>query len=94
MERQPNLARHPGARHPEAGRGPGHRHVSVESLQRGGRYRRSILTSGQIDDADTLLAFEVDGEPLHIDHGFPLRLISPARPGVLQTKWVAKLVVQ
>ena len=73
---------------------PGHRHVSVESLQRGGRYRRSILTSGQIDDADTLLAFEVDGEPLHIDHGFPLRLISPARPGVLQTKWVSKLVVQ
>ena len=73
---------------------PEHRSVSVESLQRGGRYRRSILTSGQIDDADTLLAYEVDGQPLHIDHGFPLRLISPARPGVLQTKWVAKLVVQ
>ena len=73
---------------------PGHRSIAVESLQRGGRYRRSILTSGQIDDADTLLAFEVDGEPLHIDHGFPLRLISPARPGVLQTKWVGKLVLQ
>ena len=73
---------------------PGHRSVSVESLQRAGRYRRSTLTSGQIDDADTLLAFEVDGDPLHLDHGFPLRLISPNRPGVLQTKWVGKLVVK
>ncbi len=73
---------------------PAHSSVSVESLQRSGRYRRSILTSGQIDDADTLLAFEVDGEPLHLDHGYPLRLISPNRPGVLQTKWVGKLVVQ
>jgi DMSO/TMAO reductase YedYZ molybdopterin-dependent catalytic subunit len=27
------------------------------------------------------------------DHGYPLRLIAPARPGVLQTKWVNKLVV-
>ena len=73
---------------------PDHRSVSVESLQRGGRYRRSILTSGQIDDAETMLAIEVDGDPLHLDHGFPLRLISPNRPGVLQTKWVGKLVVQ
>ncbi|HSB86033.1 MAG TPA: molybdopterin-dependent oxidoreductase [Ilumatobacteraceae bacterium] len=73
---------------------PGRRSVSVESLQRAGRYRRSILTRGQIADADTLLAFEVDGEPLHLDHGFPLRLISPNRPGVMQTKWVGKLVVQ
>ena len=39
-------------------------------------------------DADTLLAMQVDGEPLTLDHGFPLRLIAPNRPGVLQTKWV------
>ena len=70
------------------------RSISVESLQRGGRYRRSTLTGGQIGDADTLLAFEVDGEPLHVDHGYPLRLIAPNRPGVLQTKWVGKLVVR
>lgn len=67
--------------------------VSVESLQRQGRYRRSILNSSQYDDIDTLLALKVDGEQLHVDHGFPLRLIAPNRPGVLQTKWVAKLVV-
>ena len=26
-------------------------------------------------------------------HGFPARLIAPNRPGVLQTKWVARLDV-
>jgi DMSO/TMAO reductase YedYZ molybdopterin-dependent catalytic subunit len=67
--------------------------VSVESLQHSGRYRRSTLERGQIDDRDTMLATHVQGEPLHLDHGFPLRLISPNRPGVLQTKWVVALVV-
>ena len=33
------------------------------------------------------------GEPLHLDHGYPLRLIGPNRPGVMQTKWVTRLVV-
>jgi DMSO/TMAO reductase YedYZ molybdopterin-dependent catalytic subunit len=67
--------------------------VSVESLQRSGRYRRSTLEHGQIDDRDTILATHVGGEPLHLDHGFPLRLIAPNRPGVLQTKWVVTLVL-
>jgi DMSO/TMAO reductase YedYZ molybdopterin-dependent catalytic subunit len=67
--------------------------VSVESLQRGGRYRRSTLNASVAGDADTLLAMQVDGADLHPDHGYPLRLIAPNRPGVLQTKWVVKLVV-
>jgi DMSO/TMAO reductase YedYZ molybdopterin-dependent catalytic subunit len=69
------------------------RGVRVESLQRGGRYRRSELTVDQAADLDTLLALQVNGEPLHPDHGFPVRLIGPGRPGVLQTKWVDRLVV-
>jgi DMSO/TMAO reductase YedYZ molybdopterin-dependent catalytic subunit len=67
--------------------------ATVESLQPGGRYRTAYLNAGQASDRDTLLAVELDGEPLHIDHGFPVRLIGPNRPGVLQTKWVSKLVV-
>ena len=59
----------------------------------GGRYRTSELNARPGGDADTLLALELDGEPLHIDHGFPVRLIGPNRPGVLQTKWVTPLVV-
>jgi hypothetical protein len=67
--------------------------ATVESLQPGGRYRTADLNADQAADADTLLAVELNGGPLHIDHGFPVRLIGPNRPGVMQTKWVSKLVV-
>lgn len=68
--------------------------VAVESLQLSGRYRASELNHLHAGDPDTLLALRVNGETLHIDHGYPVRLIGPNRPGVLQTKWVHKLVVQ
>ncbi|MEX0791258.1 MAG: molybdopterin-dependent oxidoreductase [Actinomycetota bacterium] len=44
-------------------------------------------------DPDTLVALEVNGEPLHLEHGYPARIMGPNRPGVMQTKWLAKLVV-
>jgi DMSO/TMAO reductase YedYZ molybdopterin-dependent catalytic subunit len=75
-----------------AGASPGAM-VSVESLQTGSRYSHSDLNPDHSGDADTLLALEIDGEELHLDHGFPVRLIGPNRPGVLQTKWVQRLVV-
>lgn len=68
--------------------------VRVESLQTGGSFRKSDLNHRHASDPDTLLALEIDGEVLHPDHGFPVRLIGPNRPGVLQTKWVNELVVQ
>jgi DMSO/TMAO reductase YedYZ molybdopterin-dependent catalytic subunit len=67
--------------------------VVVESLQRSGRYRASELRGAHVRDRDTLLALDLGGEPLDLDHGFPARLIAPGRPGVLQTKWVARLVL-
>jgi hypothetical protein len=67
--------------------------ATVESLQPSGRYRTAHINQNQAADRDTLLAVELDGQPLHIDHGFPVRLIGPNRPGVLQTKWVSRLVV-
>jgi DMSO/TMAO reductase YedYZ molybdopterin-dependent catalytic subunit len=67
--------------------------VTVESLQPSGRYRTAYINGDQAADRATLLALDLDGEPLHIDHGYPVRLIGPNRPGVLQTKWVSKLVV-
>jgi len=63
----------------------------VESLQRGGRWRASTLAPSHLDDPLTLLALRLHGEPLHLDHGYPCRLIAPNRPGVLQTKWVARI---
>ncbi len=67
--------------------------MRVHSLQTRLAYRSSDLDAAQAHDVDTLLALEVDGEPLHLDHGYPVRLIGPNRPGVLQTKWVHRLVV-
>src|SRR4029079_16836568 len=67
--------------------------VRVHSLQQRLAYASSDLDPDQARDPDTLLALEVEGEQLHLDHGFPVRLIGPNRPGVLQTKWVTRLVV-
>lgn len=65
----------------------------VVSLQRGGLYRSSYLNRNFTGDPDTLLALRIDGEELHLDHGFPVRLIAPNRPGVWQTKWVSEVRV-
>lgn len=68
--------------------------VDVVSLQRRSSFRRSHLDADRVRDPDTLLALELNGAPLHPDHGFPVRLIAPNRPGVLQTKWIERVVVR
>jgi hypothetical protein len=70
------------------------RSVEVVSMEATGRYRSSIVDGPVLADADTLLALRVNGEVLALDHGFPVRLIAPNRPGVMQTKWVGRLVVR
>lgn len=76
----------------EAGASPG-AEVVAESLQPRGVYRRASINSVHAADRDTLVALAVNGEPLHLEHGFPARLIGPNRPGVMQTKWLSRLVV-
>jgi DMSO/TMAO reductase YedYZ molybdopterin-dependent catalytic subunit len=68
--------------------------IDVVSLEAGGLYSRSVLNRHQAEDRDTLLATTLNGEPLDLDHGYPLRLIGPNRPGVMQTKWVSRLVIR
>ncbi|NEC26125.1 molybdopterin-dependent oxidoreductase [Streptomyces sp. SID8111] len=65
--------------------------VLVESLQRRGAFRRAALRANQVADPRSLLALYVNGEELSADHGYPARVIVPAAPGVLNTKWVARL---
>ncbi|SEP29893.1 Oxidoreductase molybdopterin binding domain-containing protein [Amycolatopsis saalfeldensis] len=67
--------------------------LRVSSLEKNGLYNVSMLPGEHTSDNDTLLALELNGEVLDIDHGFPCRIIAPSRPGVLQTKWVSKLEV-
>ena len=72
---------------------PGGRDVDVYSLQPSGPYRHTVLQANFADDERTLVALALHGEPLSRDHGEPARLIAPNRPGVLQTKWLARLAV-
>lgn len=65
--------------------------VLVESLQRHGAFRRSALRDNQVRDPRSLLALHVNGADLTPDHGYPARVIVPAAPGVLNTKWVARM---
>jgi Oxidoreductase molybdopterin binding domain len=72
---------------------PTGRDVDVYSLQPSGPYRHTVLQGNFADDDRTLVALALHGEPLSRDHGEPARLIAPNRPGVLQTKWLARLEV-
>lgn len=65
--------------------------VTVESRQEGGLFRSSTVAPPHVRSPLTLLATGLNGAPLHIDHGAPVRLIAPNRPGVMQTKWVARV---
>jgi hypothetical protein len=67
--------------------------VFVASMQKRGGLRTSELPAQFVEDRRTLLALDLNGEPLHLDHGYPCRIIAPNRPGVLQTKWVRRLEV-
>ncbi len=77
-----------------AGGDPHSASVEVESLERRGRYRRSAVAAPHVRDRWTLVALRLNGAPLHLDHGYPARLIAPNRPGVLQTKWLARITVR
>jgi DMSO/TMAO reductase YedYZ molybdopterin-dependent catalytic subunit len=63
----------------------------VESLQRGGGFGSVTLSTGQVRAADALLALQVNGADLSLDHGFPARIVVPAVPGVHNTKWVTRM---
>jgi DMSO/TMAO reductase YedYZ molybdopterin-dependent catalytic subunit len=65
--------------------------VTVESLQERGLYRVSTVAPPHAASPRTLLATGLNGAPLDPDHGYPVRLIAPNRPGVLQTKWVTRV---
>ena len=64
--------------------------VFVESLQRGG-FGSVSLSADQAANPRSLLALRVNGADLGMDHGYPARVIVPAAPGVMNTKWVTRL---
>jgi DMSO/TMAO reductase YedYZ molybdopterin-dependent catalytic subunit len=42
---------------------------------------------------DNLLCYEMNGEPLPPEHGFPLRLIAPGWYGIANVKWLTRIEV-
>ncbi|MBA3328408.1 MAG: molybdopterin-dependent oxidoreductase [Solirubrobacterales bacterium] len=65
--------------------------LTVESLQEAGSFRDASLNTAQFSDPRSLLALQVNGADLSLDHGFPARVIVPGLPGVHNTKWVATM---
>jgi sulfane dehydrogenase subunit SoxC len=53
-------------------------------------YERSLSVADASDD-DVILAYEINGEPLPPQHGFPLRLVVPGWYGMTNVKWLARV---
>lgn len=45
-------------------------------------------------DSKLLLAYEVNGEALPTEHGFPLRLVAPGWYGVANVKWLKRIEIR
>lgn len=74
------------------GRRPGEG-ARITSMEVRGSSRRSEMSAQFIDDDRTLVALRLNGDVLDMDHGYPARIIAPARPGALQTKWLGTIEV-
>lgn len=57
-------------------------------------YGSSIPAGMAVDPkGDVLLAFEMNGEPIPRDHGFPVRAVVPGVVGARNVKWLDKVIL-
>lgn len=49
------------------------------------------LSLEDVRDSDALLAYAMNGEPLPIQHGYPIRLVVPRFYGVASVKWLTEI---
>ncbi|XP_055699401.1 sulfite oxidase, mitochondrial isoform X1 [Phlebotomus papatasi] len=57
-------------------------------------YAASIPLAKAMDPrGDVLLAYEMNGQPLSRDHGFPVRAIVPGTVGARNVKWLGKILI-
>ncbi|CAG5982159.1 unnamed protein product [Menidia menidia] len=73
------------------------RHVQFEGLDKdvtGTTYGASIpLNKAVSEEGDVLLAYEMNGEDIPPDHGFPVRVVVPGVVGARNVKWLGKIIV-
>jgi DMSO/TMAO reductase YedYZ molybdopterin-dependent catalytic subunit len=51
----------------------------------------SSLPPEAVDDPEVILAYQMNGEVLPREHGFPVRVIVPGRYGLKNAKWIVRL---
>ncbi|RWS31355.1 putative sulfite oxidase-like protein, partial [Leptotrombidium deliense] len=73
------------------------KHVQFEGLDldpAGMPYGASIPSHLVLDEkSEVILAFEMNGEEIPKDHGFPIRLIAPGIVGARNVKWLSKVIL-
>ncbi len=79
-----------------AGLAPEARHVAFEGFDAplgsaGVKFVRSIPIEKAL--ASTLLAYEMNGEPLPLKHGYPLRALALGWTGANCVKWLSRIIV-
>jgi hypothetical protein len=57
------------------------------------RYESQIVLQAALEDGN-FLAYEWNGQPLPVLHGFPLRAVLPALPGSKWVKWLLEIKVE
>jgi len=71
-------------------------HVAFEGMEfEGSQSKVKFVRSIPIDKAmeSTLLAYEMNGEPLPVKHGYPLRALALGWTGANCVKWLSRIVV-
>jgi DMSO/TMAO reductase YedYZ molybdopterin-dependent catalytic subunit len=71
----------------EAGVHPEAQEVYIEAID---GFYESVSMADMMDER-TLLVYEMNGEPLPVVHGFPLRIYIPNRYGMKQPKWIVRM---
>jgi DMSO/TMAO reductase YedYZ molybdopterin-dependent catalytic subunit len=73
----------------EAGLQPGAQELSIESVD---GFYESVSMQDMLDER-TFLVYEMNDEPLPVEHGFPLRIYIPNHFGMKQPKWITRMEV-
>lgn len=73
------------------------RNIVFEGRDRGivAKIEHNYARSLEVEEAmnpDMLLAYEMNGQPLPISHGYPLRLLCPGWYGMASVKWLEKII--
>ncbi|MBP5976226.1 molybdopterin-dependent oxidoreductase [Brasilonema sp. CT11] len=83
----------------KAGVEPDAQHVAFSGLDDVEKEGRKFHFGGSIPiakalNSEVLLAYEMNGEPLTLMHGFPLRVVVPGYIGARSVKWLSKITLQ